>query len=280
MATGVSTYGRGLTGRLLRRSTPSRRPTFDAPSVAWQHDVAELTRMAAKARVLTSARTFRPRPAKETPPWLELRTRETVLRKGTSARLVEVGDWPGLQHRGYGEFMPSRVAASLVREMPSQARVVDLGQVVITDQRVAFGGTCYRQEWDFSRMVGMAHDEESPCTVMRTTDRTKAGGLVLGADVTPGFRFDLTLALADAVGDRWGFAAHLEGLLATQQRHLPEPHQAEPDPSPARRGSGGGSAFRALLAWPRRWFGRASGRRDRSAESGRSGPRHRWSASG
>lgn len=231
MARDVRTCWRVLRARFRLR--PRRRRSSDATSTVWHRDVAELTRMATaarstahskvstRARMSATARKLRGLPAGDVPAWLELDPGEEVLRVATSARFVEIPGWEGLRRAGYGEYAPSRVASSFVREMTEGARVVDAGLVVITDRRVAFLGSCYREDFELSRMVGMAHDPESPCTLLRMSDRTKVSGIVVDEGSAPGFRFDLTLARSDAMGDRWGFAAHLEVLLARHQRLLP-----------------------------------------------------------
>lgn len=139
------------------------------------------------------------RPARDVPSWLELRRGEKVRWNLPRARLIELPDWRGL--RAPDQLSDQQPATSFAGEMPRPSRIVDEGPVVITDQRVAFGGSCYRQDWLFSRLVGMAHDTQTPCTVLRSTDRTKIAGLVVAPAAARDFRLNLTRAVSAATGD-------------------------------------------------------------------------------
>jgi hypothetical protein len=175
-------------------------------------------------RLAATARRFLARPPREVPAWLDLRGAEKVRANIGTARLVEVTDWSGLRRPGYDGDGRTRPAPTVFeRDLPDGGRVVDRGSVVITDQRVAFGGAYYRQDWHFSRMLGLAHQVEAPCTLMRVTDRAKVSGLVVDASVAPTFRVNLTLAIADAMGGVRGPVTGFEdaGHLPQRLRSVP-----------------------------------------------------------
>jgi hypothetical protein len=174
-------------------------------------------------RLVALARRVLVRPPREVPAWLDLRGTEKVRANIRTARLVEVTDGSGLRRPGYAEDRTPPAPTAFERDLPDRARVVDRGSVVITDQRVAFGGAYYRQDWHFSRMLGLAHEVEAPCTLMRVTDRSKVSGLVVDASVAPAFRVNLTRAIADATG---GVRAPVSGFEDGRLRRGQRPRSA------------------------------------------------------
>ena len=184
--------------------------------------LSSLSKLAVLAKLSSLPnRLLRP-PSRAVPSWLELRRGEKVRWTVPSARLIELPEWNGL--RAPGHLTDRHPSPSFAREMPCPSRIVDQGPVVITDQRVAFGGSCYRQDWLFSRLVGMAHDPETPCTVLRSTDRTKIAGLVVAAAAARVFRLKLTQAVATAIGDGSVHAAGIEPPRAPREpAHRPVP---------------------------------------------------------
>jgi hypothetical protein len=113
--------------------------------------------------------------------------------------------------------------------------------VAVTNQRVIFQGGRHNREWAFAKLVGLAHDTNTPCTLMQVTNRKNVSGLQLDPTTVAGFRFNLTLAYADGAGDRTGFVAHLERALGEHQRLMPPQPvlvTAEQAPHPLRRGLG------------------------------------------
>ena len=183
------------------------------------------------------ARGFRALPPREVPAWLDLRRSEKVRANIAAVRLIEVTEWHGLRRPGYAEFTAAPTPVEFERDLPDQARVVDRGSVVITDQRVAFGGSYYRQDWLYSRLLGLAHEVEAPCTLMRVTDRTKVSGLVVAAAAAPAFRVNLTQAIADAMGDEPGSTVSVMGggPERRQRRAMPSHRLGTRPPQVTRR---------------------------------------------
>ncbi|MER5332932.1 hypothetical protein [Micromonospora sp. NPDC002717] len=117
--------------------------------------------------------------------------------------------------------------------LPKGLRVLDAGMAVVTNHRVAFSGRTGRREWAYAEMVGPAHHPDVPVTLLHTTDGGRLAGLRVPAAATVNFRFYLTLAFADATGQRAAVAAQLDDLAAAHQDTRPvPPPPADPDQAP------------------------------------------------
>jgi Protein of unknown function (DUF2510) len=54
--------------------------------------------------------------------------------------------------------------------------VIDTGMGSITTQRVVFQGSKYTREWLFSKLIGMVHYSDQPCTAIQVSNRQKTSG--------------------------------------------------------------------------------------------------------
>jgi hypothetical protein len=128
-------------------------------------------------------------------------------------------------------FMPVAGGAGPV---PDGIRVRDSGTAVVTSRRLLFLGPGSNREWSFDKLTGLIHDPTAPMTLMQVSNRKTASGLVVPPAAATSFRFNLQLALADAVADRAGFVGSLDRLIAGHERTRPNPPiVAEPGQAPA-----------------------------------------------
>ena len=228
MATSTISNGSGWQTGWARRETARRKRAHDAATSVWARTDAELRGMVAAARAA------RPVSAEQVP-WLILRRGESVLWHSPGVRLVTRHDhqeWPALRPPGFADFTLSQLTGALVDHTPSQFPVLDSGPLAITSMRVAFGGARPR-DWVHVRVQGVAHDPRRTLTWLEGASGSDLTGLVLDPYAVAGFRFALTLALADAGGRRQSFAEHLERLLAAHQRTRPgPPPAADPEEAP------------------------------------------------
>jgi hypothetical protein len=231
MATSVISNGSGWRTGWARRENARRKRTHAAATSAWARADAELRAM------VGTARAGRPVSAEQVP-WLTLRRGESVLWHSPGVRLVSRPDHlerPALRPPGFADFTPSQLTGAFVDHVPSQFPVLDSGPLAITSTRIAFGGARPR-DWVHVRVLGVAHDPRRTLTWLEDASGSDLTGLVLDPYAVAGFRFTLTLALADAGGRRQSFAEHLERLLAAHQRTRPAPPPAadpEEAPTPA-----------------------------------------------
>jgi hypothetical protein len=232
MAASVISNGARWRAGWARREDARRARAHDAAISAWTRADAELRGMLAAAR---ATRPVNP----DQVPWLTLRRGETVLWHSPGVRLVARPGRPGrpaLPPPGFAHFTPSQLTGGFVDQPPGRQPVLDTGPLAITTTRVAFGGARPR-EWVHVRVLGVEHDPRRTLTWLEDTSGSDLSGILLDPYAVAGFRFTLTLALADAAGRRHLFAEHLERLLAAHQRTRPgPPPSARPEeaPSPAR----------------------------------------------
>lgn len=117
--------------------------------------------------------------------------------------------------------------------LPEGIRAVDVGKAVVTDRRVVFCGRHRQRVWRYEEVAGPAHHDRSPLTLLPTTDGSAVAGLLVPPPATLTFRFYLTLAFADGLGNRDAVAACLDELVAVHQSARPTaPPVAVPDQAP------------------------------------------------
>lgn len=123
----------------------------------------------------------------------------------------------------------------LPRPLPPGIRAVEVGTGVVTDRRVVFLGRHRQRDWWFAELVAPAHHCRSPLTLLPTVNGSSVAGLLVSRPVTLTFRFYLTLAFADGLGNRDAVAACLDELVARHQRARPTaPPVARPEQAPVR----------------------------------------------
>ncbi|WP_341719238.1 hypothetical protein QQG74_05690 [Micromonospora sp. FIMYZ51] len=191
--------------RWARRQNERRLRLFRSDEEAWRRRDEELRRLrtlAERCHGSVAAGAGLP---------LELAPDESVLRVVPAAQLVEV------RHTAVLPAPDLTVGPSnnrLRHRLPDGVRVTDAGMAVITNRRLVLLGGRGRRDWAYGRMTGLAHDPQTPVTLIQVLDRRHTSGVLLPIDAASEFRFVLTLAFADAIEQRHVVIAQLDELAA------------------------------------------------------------------
>ena len=118
----------------------------------------------------------------------------------------ERGHWSG---RSAGFSVPVtdgirfRVGKSAGTYVQGQEKptIIDTGDISFTTQRVVFQGGKYTREWLFSKLVGVVHDANQPCTAIQVSNREKTSGIVYAGLSPEIVRLKLEVAVAIFNGD-------------------------------------------------------------------------------
>ncbi|MER7459984.1 hypothetical protein [Micromonospora sp. NPDC126480] len=213
--------------RWAERENDRRRHAHAGHAEAWRRRADELTRLRVEATGLLGAGP--PTPAVP----VKLRHGEVVHRVIPIAELVEVDTREGAGLPAPGLAVDPAGTDAPARPLPRGIRAVDTGRVVVTDRRVAFLGRRRQRIWWYEDLVGPAHHRHAPVTLLPTNDGSPLAGLLVSRPATLTFRFHVTLAFADGLGNRDAVAACLDELVAAHQRIRPAaPPVAVPDQAP------------------------------------------------
>lgn len=127
------------------------------------------------------------------------------------AACIEVKQARG-QFRGTSQGLSLRVAKGVTYRVgasrghyvpgPESPTPVDVGTVLITDQRVVFRGERQSREWKFAYLTGLEHSDEGFWTALPVTNRQKTSGIGYGEQAADDVRLRLQLATADYHGSR------------------------------------------------------------------------------
>ncbi|RKF25663.1 hypothetical protein [Micromonospora globbae] len=198
--------------RWAHRQNERRHRTYRGAEAAWQRRAEELRRLrklAADFHGSAAAGLGLP---------LELAPDEVVLWVWPAAKLVEV------RHTGVlpaPDLTVDPDATPVRPRRPDGVRVADAGMAVITSRRLVLLGGRGRRDWAYGRMTGLAHDPNSPVTLIQVLDRRRTSGLMLPVEAAADFRFTLTLAFADAIEQRATVVAQLDELIAEHEQLKP-----------------------------------------------------------
>lgn len=201
--------------RWASRENDKRQRAFQVAADAWRRQSNDLGSMH------TAATEFRGALRAPLGVAIDLRRGETVYVTLPAAQMIEAPHMTALP--GVRFDLAPIPAESLGRPLPDVFKVMDAGTVVVTDRRVVFLGGRGKREWAYAKLVGLLHDQSSPFTLMHVVNRQKISGLYFPSASAPGFRFNLTLAIADANQQRQALVTHLGGMLAAHQRAQPVP---------------------------------------------------------
>ena len=122
------------------------------------------------------------------------------------ARRHKSGHWSG-RSAGFSvpvtdgiRFRVGKSAGTYVQgeEKPT---IIDTGDISFTTQRVVFQGGKYTREWLFSKLVGVVHDANQPCTAIQVSNREKTSGIVYAGLSPEIVRLKLEVAVAIFNGD-------------------------------------------------------------------------------
>ena len=173
---------------------------------------------------------------------IALKRGERAFLTVTGAILIETrrgpGHWSGA-NQGISVRVPGtksmryRVGASKGTFVPGDESPtpIDQGSFTITTNRAAFVGSKQTREWQWSKLIGVAHQSDSPWTAIAVSNRQKTSGVGYDAEHAGLIQFWIDLAVARATGTTEAFVAGLEAELDSLggSTALPLP----PPPSPA-----------------------------------------------
>ncbi|MEV4754675.1 hypothetical protein AB0J86_06125 [Micromonospora sp. NPDC049559] len=209
---GEGPAGSGWRERWAEQENAARRRPYAERLEIWRRRDADLRRMWAAAAAFDG--TTDPAVA----PWLNLRPGEVITAELPGVRLVEAPRSPGELPPPDLTRFPFLLETTNPVILPPGVEPVANGTAVVTSQRVVFrGGDRDEREWAYERLVGVHHDPSAPFSLLGVADRGSVSGLLLTEEQAGVFRFELTLAVANASGQRAAFVALLEGLVAAHQ---------------------------------------------------------------
>lgn len=104
---------------------------------------------------------------------------------------------------------------------PQNPTPIDVGTVLVSNQRVAFAGAKQTREWAFSKLIGFSHDPSGDWTAIQVSNRKTTSGIAYGASVASNVQARLAMALADYSGDRSSVVAELQERLDQLDRSRP-----------------------------------------------------------
>ncbi|SCL27263.1 hypothetical protein GA0070624_3466 [Micromonospora rhizosphaerae] len=208
---------RGWRERWADRKNERQQRAYDAALEAWHQPDTKLRRLRA------AASEFRGSADAAAGLALEFFPDEAVYTVLPAAELIEA---EGRHIAGLPQ--PERAVlptpnGTLNPVLADGLHVIDAGMVVVTNRAVVFVGHDGLREWTYARLSGVAHDRRAPFTLMHTVDEQRLSGLLLPPAAADGFRFHVTLAFADAIGERAAVVAQLDQVIAAYQHARPSP---------------------------------------------------------
>lgn len=216
--------------RWARRENVRRRTRQRAALTRWQRVDGEL------ARMLDTAVSFTGYPAGSEPGQVRLilREGERLLCRVSRAALVPAPRRPG--SRGtvpYSSLDTARTAATAGRMGRPRRRLLEVGPVTVTDQRIVLHGPLRDRDWPLARVADVEHGPAEPLTLLRLRDPHEWVALAYAAAQAPLLRFMLALARARAAGEVDALVAGLRADRAAHQRRRPaEPRPVGPQDAP------------------------------------------------
>jgi hypothetical protein len=164
-----------------------------------------------------------------------LKAGERLYLIGQGSALIEprrgAGHWQGANtgisvHVPGTKSMRYRVGATRGTFVQGEERPtpIDMGVVVITDQRAVFMGSMQTREWSWAKLIGVTHAADAPWTAISVSNRQKTSGFAYDNQHSDDLRFRLDLAISRALGTTDELIAQIEGELASLPS--PEPGRA------------------------------------------------------
>ncbi|MFR9778119.1 hypothetical protein ACL02O_18955 [Micromonospora sp. MS34] len=202
--------GRGWRARWARRENARRRRAHEDAVEAWCLHGVRLRRLRAAAEERPEIHAAVP---------LDLALGETVVAVQPSTGLVTVprhADLPPPELSAIPLMVPERAPA-----LPDGTRVTDAGTAVLTDRRIVLVGRNSARQWSYAELSGLTHHPGLPLTLLHGPTGALVAGLRVPRGAAPHFRLRLTLAYADATGQRAAVLARLDGAVAANRRTPP-----------------------------------------------------------
>ncbi|WP_446212879.1 hypothetical protein [Micromonospora sp. IBSANI012] len=218
----------GWRARWVIRENERRRTAYEAAVEAWRRRDIELREFCARAE--------EPEQPAETPVGLPVTVDddEVVASVQAGAELLEV---TARHTAGLPAPELAVVPVGDPARSPGRTRgiaVVDAGTAVVTDRRLILIGRLGVQEWPYPQLTGVAHHPEEPFTLLHEHGPGRIRGVRVPPTAASAFRLRLTVAYADAVGERDALLDRLDEAVVAHWRTQPAaPSPATPAEAPA-----------------------------------------------
>ncbi|MEU5943546.1 hypothetical protein ABZ807_31280 [Micromonospora sp. NPDC047548] len=218
----------GWRARWVTRENERRRTAYEAAVEAWRRRDNELRQFCARAE--------EPEQRAETPVGLPvaLDHDEVVATVQSGAELLEV-----TARHTTGLPAPELTVVPVEDTVRSPGltkgiAVVDAGMAVVTDRRLILVGRHGVREWPYPQLTGVAHHPEEPFTLLHEHGPGRIRGVRVPPTAASAFRLRLTVAYADAVGERDALLDRLDEAVVAHWRSQPAaPAPATPAEAPA-----------------------------------------------
>ncbi|NYF57160.1 hypothetical protein [Micromonospora purpureochromogenes] len=218
----------GWRARWVTRENERRRTAYEAAAEAWRRRDNELRQLCARAE--------EPEQPAETPVGLpvDLDDDEVVATVQAAAELLEV-----TARHAAGLPAPELTVVPVADPVRSPGltkgiAVVDAGMAVVTDRRLILIGRQGVREWPYPQLTGVAHHPEEPFTLLHEHGAGRIRGVRVPPTAAAAFRLRLTVAYADAVGERSALLDRLDEAVVAHWRTQPAaPTPATPAEAPA-----------------------------------------------
>ncbi|MFE9694708.1 hypothetical protein [Micromonospora sp. NPDC005806] len=201
--------GTGWRARWASRANERRRRAHADAVEAWCLEGVRLRRLRAAAEELPSVRAVVP---------VDLASGETVVAVQPSTGLVTVPRHADLPR---AELSAVPVIGPDAAPLPAGIRVTEAGTAVVTDRRVVLIGRKRTRQWTYAELGGLTHHPGVPVTLLHGPTGVLVAGLRVPRGAAPQFRLRLTLAYADATGQRAAVLARLDEAVAANRRTPP-----------------------------------------------------------
>ncbi|WP_200211395.1 hypothetical protein [Micromonospora coerulea] len=202
--------GSGWRARWARRENARRRRAHEDAIEAWCLRGVRLQRLRAAAEDHPTLRPTVP---------VDLAHDETVVAVQPSTGLVTVPR--------HADLPPPELSAIPITHphdappLPQGSRVTAAGTVVVTDRRIVLVGRHGTSEFPYARLSGLTHHPAVPVTLLHGPTGALVAGLRVPRGAAARFRLRLTLAYADATGQRNAVLARLDEAVVANRRSRP-----------------------------------------------------------
>ncbi len=98
---------------------------------------------------------------------------------------------------------------------------VDVGTTYVTDKRVIYQGKNQTREVDYTKLIGVNHDQQQGETTFSVSNRQKPITIHYGVNVLPAFIFRLSLAMAHYKNTVPEFITELQSTLSRLESDRP-----------------------------------------------------------
>lgn len=225
--TGTSSADDTRRANWANRENQRRQAQYQKSMAAWTKDAQLVDWMLATANAPQSATPYGPSSG------FRLKRGEALVATFQGCRLIEpkrgAAHFVG-GHSGFS-FTVARgvrysVGGSRGTFIPGaeELKIVDLGDVVVTNKRIAFQGGFNSREWSFSKLIGLNHDTSRAITYLHVSNRQKVSALAYPVAEAAIFRFSTELGAAQESGA----TAALIGTLTAERAELTQRRPVSP----------------------------------------------------